>query len=47
MVSLSFASNRLSGQVDSLARRLPMSIPPAWTEILDFFGRQPRGEGFE
>jgi hypothetical protein len=40
MVVLSFTSNLLSDQVDSLPRTLPMSLPPAWSEILDFFGMQ-------
>src|SRR5262249_19927987 len=38
MVAPSFASNRLSVRVDSLPRRLAMSLPSAWPRVLDFFG---------
>src|SRR5262249_26691737 len=37
MVTRSIASNRLSVQVDS-PRRLPMSLPSAWPQVLDFLG---------
>src|SRR5690349_7281288 len=37
MVTRSIASNRLSVQVDS-PRRMPMSLPPAWPQILGFLG---------
>jgi hypothetical protein len=38
MEALSVASNRLSVQVDSLPRRLPMSLPFEWPQVLDFLG---------
>jgi hypothetical protein len=38
MEARSFPSNRLRVQVDSLPPRVPMNVPAAWPQILDFLG---------